>query len=71
MGEVVERVDWTHAPWRRSTRCVLADTACVEVTVCGNVIGMRHSKDPAGPVLAFSTGQWRDFIAGLKEGDFD
>jgi hypothetical protein len=32
---------------------------------------VRDSKDRSGPVLAFDPDQWRAFIDGVKQGDFD
>lgn len=35
------------------------------------LILMRDSKNPDGPVLAFTEAEWRAFIAGVKDGEFD
>ena len=32
---------------------------------------MRDSKDPDGPVLAFTAAEWEAFVAGVKDGEFD
>lgn len=32
---------------------------------------VRHSKDPDGPALIFSTSEWDAFVAGVKAGEFD
>ncbi len=37
----------------------------------GRLILMRDSKNPDGPVLAFTEAEWRAFIAGVKDGEFD
>jgi Domain of unknown function (DUF397) len=37
----------------------------------GRLILMRDSKHPDGPVLAFTEAEWRAFIAGVKDGEFD
>ena len=37
----------------------------------GRLILMRDSKNPDGPVLAFTEDEWRAFIAGVKDGEFD
>jgi hypothetical protein len=39
---------------------------CVEVGDAGRVIAVRDSKDPHGPVLAFSPQTWRRFAAQVK-----
>jgi hypothetical protein len=36
-----------------------------------DTIGVRDSKDPAGPVLAFDRDAWRAFLAGVHTGQFD
>jgi hypothetical protein len=46
---------------------------CVEVAAnlaaSRGVVPVRDSKDPDGPALAFSTGAWGAFVAGVKAGD--
>jgi len=51
--------------WRKSTRSNNQGN-CVEVadTVPG-VVGVRDSKDPAGPALTFGPESWRAFVAGV------
>jgi hypothetical protein len=34
------------------------------------VVAVRDSKDPDGPKLAFTPGQWRAFAAAIKAGEF-
>ncbi|GGV10008.1 hypothetical protein GCM10010182_32210 [Actinomadura cremea] len=65
----------TPAPlWRRSAHCGASNT-CVEVaTLAGSSlsIGARDAKHgEQSPVLAFSTGEWRDFVERTKRGEFD
>lgn len=42
---------------------------CVEVTRT-EVIGVRNSKDPDGPVLLVSRTGWEAFANGMLAGDF-
>jgi hypothetical protein len=35
---------------------------CVEVAGLGRMVGLRDSKDPEGPVLRFSPGEWSAFL---------
>ena len=55
--------DRYRAVWRRSTRSN-GGGACVEVAVVDRVVGVRDSKDPAGPVLVFGSAAWTAFVAG-------
>jgi Domain of unknown function (DUF397) len=44
----------------------------VEVAAAGDgMVGIRDSKDPGGPVLRFTPGEWRVFLAGAKRGMYD
>lgn len=45
---------------------------CVEVaSLGGGQIGVRDSKDVTGPVLRFTPGEWRAFLGGAQNGEFD
>ena len=49
-----------------------ANGDCVEVArLPDRRVGVRHSKDPAGPVLRFTPREWLAFIAGIRGGEFD
>jgi len=55
--------------WRKSSRSNANGGDCVEVA--GNLPGrvlVRDSKDQAGPVLTFSPGAWRAFVAQVRRG---
>jgi hypothetical protein len=67
-------MDFSHATWRKSTRST-QNGSCVEVTTVssGNagdrgVVAVRDSKDPHGPVLALTRGDWRAFTSWVKVG---
>ncbi len=58
-----------------SSNCVEVDRRCgmgecVEVENCGHGVRVRDSKDPEGPVLTFTNGEWAAFIAGARNGEF-
>lgn len=59
--------------WRKSAQC--AGGNCVEVGMgrgdYTNFVGIRDSKNPDGPILAFTPKEWIAFLAGTKNGDFD
>lgn len=44
--------------------------SCVEVAKA-EVIGVRNSNDPDGPVLLFTRDEWDVFADGMQAGDFD
>jgi hypothetical protein len=58
-----------HATWHTSTLC--SSGTCVAVAFRQDMIGMRDTKDPSGPVLVFSTGEWEAFISAVRGGEFD
>lgn len=59
--------DLIGARWRKSTRSGGNGGACVEVADnLAGVIGLRDSKDPAGPILAFAPATWTAFLAAVK-----
>ena len=55
--------------WRTSRSC--GGGNCVEVGAVEGGIAVRDSKDPQGAVLRYTADEWRDFVAGAKNGDFD
>jgi hypothetical protein len=50
--------------WRKSSASEAGN--CAEVGQDGAVVGVRDSKDPGGPVLAFEAVAWAAFTARLK-----
>ena len=52
------------AVWHTSTRSG-TNADCVEVAELAQVIAVRDSKDPDGPVLAFPRTAWSSFLATL------
>lgn len=60
--------DLTGAAWRKSTRSNNGGD-CVEVADnLPGIVGLRDSKDPAGPALKFTPDVWAAFVAGVKDG---
>ncbi|WFE46120.1 DUF397 domain-containing protein [Verrucosispora sp. WMMD1129] len=55
-------MELTGARWRKS-RLSGSNDQCVEVAVGRSGVGVRDSKDPAGPVLSFEAYAWRVFVA--------
>jgi Domain of unknown function (DUF397) len=49
-----------------------ANGNCVEVAdLIGGQIGVRNSRDSAGPVLRFTPDEWHAFLGGVRNGEFD
>ncbi|MBF9128646.1 DUF397 domain-containing protein [Plantactinospora sp. S1510] len=61
-------MDLSGASWRKSSRSGGNGGACVEVADnLSDVVGVRDSKDPGGPVLTFDTPAWRSFVDLAKQ----
>ena len=59
------------AQWTKSSLS-FSNSNCVEVaSLAAGEIGVRDSKDPAGPVLRFTAGEWDAFLGGARNGEFD
>ncbi|MGX1805719.1 DUF397 domain-containing protein [Nocardia sp. NPDC055321] len=44
---------------------------CVEVArLSSGRVGVRDSKNPGGPALVFTPGEWNAFISGVEGGEF-
>jgi hypothetical protein len=52
----------TSKEWRKSSYSGGGDNDCVEVAVGSKTVGVRDSKNVAGPRLAFPATTWRDFL---------
>lgn len=49
-----------------------SNSNCVEVaSLPDGGVGVRDSKDPSGPVLRFTPGEWQAFVGGAHNGEFD
>lgn len=65
------QTDLSRAVWRKSRRSH-QNGACVEVARnLRGIVAVRDSKNPDGPELVFTTGEWTAFTAGVRDGDFD
>ncbi len=65
------RVDLSQARWNKSTRSGPNCDNCVEVAFVGGAVALRDSKNPTGPALIFTPGEWDAFVEGAKDGEFD
>ncbi|MFX4295328.1 DUF397 domain-containing protein [Streptomyces bohaiensis] len=53
------------AEFRTSSYSQPRDSHCAEVALSGAAVGVRDSKDPGGPVVAFGRESWARFIDGV------
>jgi hypothetical protein len=58
--------DLARVEWRTA-----AEGGDIEVGFVDDLIGMRSAREPDGPVLVFTPGEWEAFLAGAKDGEFD
>ncbi|AYF76705.1 DUF397 domain-containing protein [Nocardia yunnanensis] len=64
-------IDLAKARWFKSSYSG-GSQDCVEVAhLDGGVVGVRDSKNPAGPALTFAPGTWDAFTARVAGGGFD
>jgi Domain of unknown function (DUF397) len=78
MRKGISEMDLTGAVWQRASTTGEPGEACVEVAIMpgtkegsDEVIAMRDSRSPEGPVLIFTPDEWRAFTAGVQDGEFD
>ncbi|WP_454194755.1 DUF397 domain-containing protein [Nocardia sp. Marseille-Q1738] len=63
--------DLSGARWFKSSHSG-GGNDCVEVAhLDGGTVGVRDSKNPSGPALVFTPGEWDAFLAGAAEGEFE
>jgi hypothetical protein len=55
--------------WRKAVAS--GGGGCVEVALVAGGVAVRDSKDPDGPVLHYTDLEWRAFLHGAKNGEFD
>lgn len=70
MSTFSDAIDFTGATWRKSAK-TQANGQCVEVARLGDVVGVRDSKNPDGPVLTFTVAEFEAFLDGAHNGEFD
>ena len=58
--------DLHSARWFKSSRSQIGRD-CVEVAhLDGGMVGVRDSKNPTGPALIFTPGEWDAFVANVN-----
>ncbi|WP_433711572.1 DUF397 domain-containing protein [Nocardia sp. CA-084685] len=64
-------VDLSGARWFKSSYSA-SNGQCVEVAFLdGGLVGVRDSKNPTGPALAFTPAEWTTFTTGLTNGQLN
>ena len=69
MSETIRITSDALGDWRKSSRC--SNSGCVEVSSSENVIRVRDSKRADSPVLTFDQDEWRAFVDGVKNDEFN
>jgi len=46
-------------------------SGCVEVAFESDLVFVRNTKSPNGPMLSFTRAEWDAFVGGVRAGDFD
>lgn len=65
-------MDLTGAVWRKSSRSSSNGGDCVEVaTNLLGVVAVRDTKNRDGGTLLFTPNEWKAFLGGAKDGEFD
>lgn len=60
------------ATWRTSSYSSSNGGQCVEVArYLPGIVAVRDSKDQSGQVLTFTAAEWRAFVGGARDGEFD
>ncbi|MBF6093331.1 DUF397 domain-containing protein [Nocardia cyriacigeorgica] len=64
-------VDLTGAQWFKSSKSS-STKECVEVAhLDSGIVGVRDSKNPAGPVLVFTPDEWDAFLVSARNGELN
>ncbi|MGW5374833.1 DUF397 domain-containing protein [Nocardia sp. NPDC003999] len=65
-------LDLAGAKWFKSRHSSGGSGECVEVAhLSGGMVGVRDSKNPTGPALIFTPGEWDTFTAVVVDGEFE
>ncbi|MFG2824572.1 DUF397 domain-containing protein [Kitasatospora sp. NPDC048365] len=60
-------LDLTGAEWRSGSQ----GEGEVQIAFVEGYIAMRDGRDPSGPALIFTPAEWRAFVLGARDGEFD
>jgi hypothetical protein len=48
-----------------------ANGQCVEIASTADKVAIRDSKDPGGPILVYTFAEFKAFLHGARNGEFD
>lgn len=65
------QLDLSAAEWQSSSRGVDEVRGDVQVAFVEGYVAMRHRRTPNVPALVFAPAEWRAFVQGAREGEFD
>ena len=68
---VVNQTQFKDSEFMKSSHTGGDRWACVEVAIRPTVVGVRHTRDPLKTTLEYTPDEWKAFIKGVKEGQFD
>jgi hypothetical protein len=54
--------------WRKARRSMASGSNCVEVKIDDDAVHVRDSKNPTGPSLKFTVGQWASLLMMIRNG---
>ncbi len=63
------KLDTTGATWLSSEQD--GKPGDVQIAFVDGYIAMRDGRYPDGPVLVFTPAEWRAFVLGARDGEFD
>ncbi|TDB92831.1 DUF397 domain-containing protein [Actinomadura sp. 7K534] len=59
-------MDVSEVKWRKSSRSSEQGDACVEIALVSRIVAVRDSKDPGGPRVFVSRGEFRRLAEAIK-----
>jgi hypothetical protein len=72
MDTISQPADLSRAEWRKSSHSNGSGGACVEVARnLPGTVAIRDSKNPQGAALVFTPADWKAFLSGVRNGEFD
>ena len=66
-GDKKPKLDLTGAEWLSSSH----GPGDVQIAFVAGHIAMRDGRRPDGPALIFTPAEWRAFVLGARDGEFD